>query len=369
MTETIVLTAEVSKNLDTTCYRGSAPAWQLARISQADVFDQVSNPEGLQRDLNRRHAAEAYDYVARDAIEDRPRAFPEVFLNVRDRKVLTLKASDGQAELAFDVDKIDNARTVKVSRLDGNHRLWYAAGDGKERGPLEAMVPFSITVGLTPEQEASLFLDINSEQKGLNTSHLNVLRSSLTPEDIELTEHPQRAFAMRLATDPASPWHELVHLGGSKAGSKEAHAYRPVTFIALEHGIRRTLRKSQYMADLTTPDAKYGMLRNYWQAVRSVFPEAWEQPREYLLLKNLGVSVFSELGATIIDRCMASGNVELGFMVPMLEATKERFDWHRNSPGLAGMSGNRAVLLIAGEMAQTMPKKPEQFVDIATAAV
>jgi hypothetical protein len=30
------------------------------------VFDQESNPDGLQRDLSKKHAAEAYDYVARD---------------------------------------------------------------------------------------------------------------------------------------------------------------------------------------------------------------------------------------------------------------------------------------------------------------
>ena len=52
----IELTGYTSKNLDTVCYRGSGPLAYLALISQTDVFDQVSNPEGLQRDLSPKHA-------------------------------------------------------------------------------------------------------------------------------------------------------------------------------------------------------------------------------------------------------------------------------------------------------------------------
>jgi hypothetical protein len=54
---TVKLIAIEAPNLDTTCYRGSAALADLARISQADIFDQIDNPDGLQRDLNRKHAA------------------------------------------------------------------------------------------------------------------------------------------------------------------------------------------------------------------------------------------------------------------------------------------------------------------------
>src|ERR1044072_8801136 len=149
---TITLTALETKNLDTVCYRGSAPLADLARISQADVFDQEDNPDGLQRDLNRKHASDAYDYVARPADKELPRAYPEVILNVRDKHVLTTETeslADGSrlVVLPFDVDKIMNARTVKVSRVDGNHRLVFAGGS-KDRDPLTAQAPFQIHDGL-----------------------------------------------------------------------------------------------------------------------------------------------------------------------------------------------------------------------------
>lgn len=363
MPQTVTLIALESKNLDTTCYRGSAPLAQLTRVSHADVFDQDLNPDGLQRDLSKKHAADAYSYVARDPNPKLPRAFPEVVLNVRDRAVISRKEiGNGVVELTLDVDKIDAARTVKVSRVDGNHRLFFGAGDGKERAPLEAEVPFQLHIGLTKEQEAGLFSDINSEQKGLNTSHLAVIRTRITPEEVELHEHPARVFARRLANDEASPWKDLVHMGGSKAGAKEAHVYRPVNFIALEHGVQRILRKSQYIGELE-PDAQYGLIRSYWMAVKAVYPEAFENPREYLVLKNLGVATFSQLGATVIDRCVIAGNVEVGHMVPFLIAAKAQVDWHREHADTSGMSGNRAVLLLAGRMSKELPKTAEQYVE------
>lgn len=370
---TITVLAEESRNLDTVCYRGTAALKDLTRVSQVDVFDQVRNPQGLQRDLSKAHALAAYNYVAKPADEQRPRAFPEVMLNVRDKAVVDVRDvnivnADGLdvtedlnvgalkvVAITFDLDKIDRAKTVKVSRVDGNHRLFFGNGDGKDREPLDASVPFSLTLGLTREQEGSIFLDVNAEQKGLNTSHLHVLRGRLTPDEVELELHPERVYALRLAQDEASPWCELVHLGGSRRGSKEAHIVRPVTFVALEQGVRRTLRKSPYLQEVTTHDARYALIRNYWQAVKQVFPEAWEHPAEYLILKNLGVSTFSQLGGTIIDRSMAKQAIEVEDMVAMLTAVKDTVDWHKESTDVAGMSGNRAVLALSGRMAEALP--------------
>jgi len=355
---TVVLVAFESQNLDTTCYRGSAPLKDLTVVSQADVFDQDANPGGLQRELSRKHALDAYDYAA-GAPEDHayPRAFPEIILNVRDKAVVQVERDDGNAVLTFDLDKILKARSVKVSRVDGNHRLMFGAGDGKGRPPIEAAVPFQLHVGLTPDQEASMFTDVNANQKGLNTSHLTWLRHRLTAEELELELHRDRVFASRLAVDELSPWRGLVHMGGSKAGASEAGVRRPVTFVALANGVKRVLRKSEYLSVTVTGDtAQYELIRRYWQAVRQLWPEAWESPSDYLVLKNLGVNTFSELGAKVIDRCLMTGDVELEDMVALLEGTKDRVDWHKDSRDVAGMSGNRAVLKLTQDMYRGLPK-------------
>lgn len=366
----IEIIAEESRNLDTRCYRGSAPLAHLAVISQADVFDQDKNPDGLQRDLSPKHAAEAYDYVSRELDRDFPRAFPEVVLNVRDKRVVEVEDitpnSSGDEDdtrppvsifrLRFDRTAMREGK-VSVSRVDGNHRLYYAEGDD-QRDPVLAWAPFQLHLGLTREQERSLFVDINANQKGLNSSHLAVLRHKLTPEEQEVRDHLERWIAKRLAeSDPQSPWHGLIHLGGSKKGARTQGLTRPVNFASLENGVDRTIKKSQYIHDLTDPHAQYAVIRNFWQAVKEVFAEEWARPKDYLLLKNIGVLSMSILGGTVIDRCIARSTVDVGDMRDYVEQAKGRFDWSKEAAGeraITGMSGNRAAKIIAGEMANEL---------------
>ena len=129
---------------------------------------------------------------------------------------------------------------------------------------------------------------------------------------------------------------------------------RPVNFASLESGVGRTLSKSQYIHDLTDPEAQYAVIRNYWRAMKETFTEEWARPKDFLLLKNIGVVSMSILGGTIIDRCIARGSVDVDDLKLYLEQAKARFDWSKNAVGdraVTGMSGNRAALIIAGEMA------------------
>lgn len=358
----VELVAHEGKNLDTVCYRGEAPLAQLALLSQADVFDQEANPDGLQRDLSAAHANEAYEYVNRDRDPEYPRAFPEVVLNVRDKRVVEMEPiadDDGTGlkrfRLRFDLGKMRDGK-VAVSRVDGNHRLFFAPGDDR-RDPLLAYCPFQIHVGLSREQERSLFVDINANQKGLNTSHLAIMRGRLTPEEEEIRLHRDRWIAMRLVDDPESPWHGLVHLGGSKKGARTQGLTRPVNFASLLGGVQKTLSKSQYIHDLTDPMAQYVVIRNYWTAVKQQFAQEWAQPKEYLLLRNMGVWSLSLLAGAIIDRSMSRGRADIGEMARYLGQAQRRFDWSRTATGdraVTGLSGNRAALIIAGEMAKEL---------------
>ena len=344
-----------SKNLDTVCYRGSAPLAHLALISQTDVFDQVSNPDGLQRDLSPKHASEAYEYVKRAAENGYPRAFPEVVLNVRDKRILESKENGQELRMRFDIGDMSGAK-VYVSRVDGNHRLYYAKGDDR-RAPLLSEVPFQIHIGLTREQERSLFVDINSNQKGLNSSHLQVMQSKLTEEEREIRDNPARWIARKLAEDSDSPWHGLIHMGGSKKGTRSQGLTRLVNFASVLGGVSKLLQKSQYIHDLSDPQLQYIVIKNYWKAVKKVFSDEWGNYKQFLLLRNIGVWSFSFLGGSIIDRCMPKGKVAAQDFEKYLNQVRNRFDWNKDEKGergVSGMSGNRAALIIAGEMAEEL---------------
>jgi DGQHR domain-containing protein len=353
----VELTAYKSKNLDTICFRGSAPLAHLAMISQPDIFDQVTNPKGLQRDLSPKHASEAFEYVHRQRNPEYPRAFPEVVLNVRDKRVLkTDDASGGPiVKLQFAVSEMKDGK-VAVSRVDGNHRLYFAVGDDR-RDPLLSEVPFQIHVGLTQDQERSLFVDINSNQKGLSSSHIAVMQNRLSPDEIEIRDHLDRWIASKLSRDPESPWHGMIHEGGSKKGTRQQGLTRLVNFASIQGGVTKLLSKSQYIHDLGDAELQYIVLRNYWQAVKIVFAEEWASPKDHLLLKNIGVWALSILAASIIDRCMPLGRVDVNDFARYLKQARSRFDWSKEATGdraVVGMGGNKAALIIAAAMAEEL---------------
>ena len=352
----IELTGYVTNNLDTECYRGSALLAHLALISQTDIFDQVTNPEGLQRDLSPKHASEAYEYVNKKANPNLPRAFPEVVLNVREKRIMQSVKNGQEMRMRFNIRSMTEASKVYVSRVDGNHRLYYAKGDDR-RNPLLVEVPFQIHIGLTREQERSLFVDINSNQKGLNSSHLEIMQSRLTNEEREIRDNPARWIARKLAEDPKSPWHGLIHMGGSKKGTRSQGLTRLVNFASVLGGVSKLLQKSQYIHDISNAQLQYVVIKNYWQAVKNVFSEEWGENKKYLLLRNVGVWSLSFLGGAIIDRCMSNGKVEVQAFERYLQQVRHRFDWDKDTKGeraVSGMSGNRAALIIAASMGEEL---------------
>src|SRR5579864_4443526 len=99
-------------------FRGFAPLSELAKISDADIFDQDENRMGTQRNLSLQHARKAYQYVS-----ETERAFyPEMILNVRDRSYVNFTPLKRQGKVRFGTIKFTKnpkgAGKIIVSRLD-----------------------------------------------------------------------------------------------------------------------------------------------------------------------------------------------------------------------------------------------------------
>ena len=183
------------------------------------------------------------------------------------------------------------------------------------------------------------------------------MQNRLTADEIEIRDHLDRWIASKLSKDPASPWHGMIHEGGSKKGTRQQGLTRLVNFASIQGGLSKMLSKSQYIHDLGDAQLQYLVIRNYWQAVKSVFSVEWATPKTYLLLKNIGVWSLSILGATIIDRCMPVGKVDTNDFAQYLKQARARFDWNKDSTGdraIAGMSGNKAAMIIAAAMAEEL---------------
>jgi hypothetical protein len=83
--------------LGVTVFRGYAKLSDLSHISRADIYDQAENPQGTQRDLNPKHASEAYLYVKNSEFG----FWPEVFLCVRHSKVIEFDPMKGSKDIGI----------------------------------------------------------------------------------------------------------------------------------------------------------------------------------------------------------------------------------------------------------------------------
>jgi len=348
-------------NLNTPVYRGFASIKDIATISAPDTYKQDSNPDGLQRDLKEKHARDGYRYaLLSQKVPDQPRLWPEVILNVRDRSVIEavpVNESHNLFKIVVHEDRIDkNLERPQISRTDGNHRLFYGAGDPLYDGqPLDISSPFSLAIGLTPVQEASLFVDINDNLMRMNTSHLQHLLGRVTESEQLAKEKPTVWIANKLVEDYKSPFHGIIYLGGEK--EKVQALDRRVNLAQLRTGVEMILKQSIKLRNFEEIEDKCVIIRTYFKAVARVFSQEWGDQRKYALLRGFGVWSMSIVGADIIDRCLKPNVIWREFedqMAAYLEQIRGTIDWDAHEGDVKGYGGRLGAAKLAGRMRELL---------------
>jgi DGQHR domain-containing protein len=375
----------VGKNLNLQVLRGFARLDQLAAISAPDVFDQQDNPTGTQRALNEVHARECRDYsMGADAAapEESPRFFPEILLNARDSAVVDLyNLEDPDEPYEFDsftdsdvpspvgvrinvagIEYPKERKSPQISRVDGNHRLWGidemlqsqaettkdSKGNGGGAEPVEfPRVSFSLLLGLSPTQEASLFRDINGEHKGMDVTHLDQIRVRITsPEELRRNPKTRPLWIADQMAGPGKAFGGMVFRGGEREGLRKAGEQRPVKLNSLKTTITQQLaaapKVSAHFGD--DPDTLLALLDNYWKAVRMTFPDAWANRRDYILLQAIGLGAFAKFGGAIIDAAFENAESAQADFERYLKPVKTKVSLLRTDhPGIAGAGGAKYI--------------------------
>lgn len=319
--------------LGVTVLRGFARLSDLARISKPDIYDQKTNPTGTQRDLSPKHARDAYEYVKNKDVG----FWPEVFLCARDYKAVRYVPSKDNPDIGhveIDLSISTDPNDIAISRVDGNHRLHYA--DGSQPGflPINKTVSFCMAPSLKLDQEILLFRDINANQKAMNTSHLDNIEVRLTETERLKQIQPDLYIAEKLGSDPTSPLYDRVY----KSSKKIAGSFIPLR--TLHTGITYMLSRPTKLTALRDADAQYKVIRNYFQAVKKWQPQAWEEPRKYVLLRGSGLWAICFIGAEVIDRVLGQNAFRAEDMYKVLRSGKN-WDWSTKGDfqGLGGRGG------------------------------
>jgi DGQHR domain-containing protein len=333
-------------------FRGFAPLSELARISKADVFDQDKNRLGTQRNLSLQHARKAYQYVS-----GTERAFyPEMILNVRDKSYVTFTQQEqGEVQFgtfAFTKDPTKAGRVV-VSRLDGNHRLWFADGHEKGMDPISRPVSFCLLIIEDRERELELFRDINDNQMGMNTSHLQNITARLLGDKLLKVQDPALYIVQKLMKDKKSPLFKKVHQGGKV---QKGATLAGLTIANLTSAVRDMLTRSTKLSQFPDADAQYKVIKNFWIALKKWLPKAWNSPRDYTIFKGVGLYAISYVGIEVIDRSLLNGKFS---SEDMLEYLKQMPSESLASGGTAAYSGRGGGRKLANDLIANLEEEGE----------
>jgi DNA sulfur modification protein DndB len=294
---------------------GSATLAQLHSISFTDHFD-MDSEEGVQRPLNKSHAKEFRKYLEKGENGHKVTAPPLIF-SMREEARL----QNGHLVLP--------SNKKPLARVDCQHRLEFT-------GDLNVVMPFVIYMGLSKEEETSIFTTINDKHKGLTKSLVDShsLALSKSPEE----EIPHVAIAAKLNKDADSPWHDAVNTGGiskSTAGAK-----RIITLRTFQEANRVLICGPRCQnADFET---KYNAAKNFWQAVATVFADAWADSRKHLITKGVGIAALAELGTWIVEDCLGKEDISVAAMSEHLSKL-EGFNWGSKTSPLALIGGQKGA--------------------------
>jgi DGQHR domain-containing protein len=140
--------------------------------------------------------------------------------------------------------------------LDGQHRLW-----GYDKCPIRHRVPVAIYEGLSRAEEAKLFIDINTNQRGVPAALLLDIKQLAEMETAK--ESILRSLFDKLQTDP----HSAIH--GKLSPAKSAP--NRISRVTFNRAIGTALN-SEVIRPLPLDDT-YRLVRNYLNAVDAELPE------------------------------------------------------------------------------------------------
>jgi DGQHR domain-containing protein len=317
-------------------FRGYARLCDLAQISKPDIYDQKKNPSGTQRDLSPKHAKDAYFYVKNNELA----FWPEVFLCVRNPNCYKF-ISEHNSEygtLEINLKEIEK-KEINISRVDGNHRLHYADGKTKGFEHIEKTVSFCLAYDIELSEEIKLFRDINNNQKRMNTSHLDNIESRLSPQELLKKKSPDLYIAQILSRDKKSPFWGKIYEGGKQLGPNA------IPLRSMKTGIQYMMSKTIKLNALKDADAQAKVIINFFDAVKKWIPDAWNEPKEYLALRGVGLWGLCFIGATVIDKVLTKGEFNVTSMLSVLKSGR-KWDWSPKGD-FQGLSGRGGALKIS----------------------
>ena len=255
------------------------------------------------------------------AVLDQRRTFPNAIVLATDIDSLVIKSGE-----------ITVPEDVRFLIVDGQHRLW-----AQKFSKFNASYPCLIHTGLSEEQMAALFLEINDNQKRVPASLRWDLVRLIQPED-----DPQRVAAAEivylLATEEESPFFQRIDLTGEQSEIQIKQGSLAPEFQSLLGG-RSPLRDYPFQE-------QHRIILEYSLSVQQIDADRWGRQDSPFFKARVLRSLFRLLSDVVRD-IGVSDSTELTVMkfVPYLKKIDEKDLDPETIRSVQGSAGMRAIYL------------------------
>ncbi len=368
-------------------YRGSIKAKELYPALWIDRYDEDFNLDGYQRPFSMERSEDAAKYA-----EEEPKGFwPEAILNIRakdDEKrtpivqysyepISSEYPNYGTLTVYYDETKVKEFYSERIpwerafSEVDCQHRLGMMGDSEKE-------ITVCIFERLIRLEEALIFRAINDKQKKISTSLVDLL---IFREGKGPFYKPTGHWAMRLNSDPISPFYQLVYTGGAKArGRRYIVALRTLRICIKymlgddeiperitkkrQETVLKRLQNSVIYQTILNPDVTevqkgrnfekaYEFIRTYWKVVHDLWKDAWapQSYKEYKLLTVPGLKGLSMVGKDVFEVCRRRDDYTYKFIDTLLSPAVGWVDWHKDGD-FREATGNAGAVIVRESLRQ-----------------
>ena len=239
---------------------------------------------GIQRDIQTQKVKEIKEYLA----------LPDATLPNSIILAIQNNPAD-ETNPSYVLEENTNTLRIKLEAdtaniLDGQHRL--AGFDSEEK---EFELPVSIFLDLSLGEQAKIFAKINSTQKKVS---LDLVYDLFGITEERSAEKVAFYIVRHLNSEKDSAWYERIRTLSDRTGDLAQGSM--AKFFHKELIEKNKIFKELYSQGRDT-DMK-NILFNYFNAVREVFPVAWEnKEKKYILTKTTGFNGLMSFFITLIE--------------------------------------------------------------------
>jgi len=191
--------------------------------------------------------------------------------------------------------------------------------------------------------EGAFFFIVNKTQKPVNPSLKDELAYRTLMAGIRgipvIEKFKWRTEVVPIANDlnrNGSPLKGKMNLGGTRGLG------RPIRLNSFVTSLEPLFKGNETFKALSTEDKKE-FLKAYWSVVKNLYPDAFNYPKDYLVLKTLGVYSLNYLANDIFNWCFNKGiKVPAEPDIQVFLEPLKGFNWSKDST-LAAYGGKKGV--------------------------